>query len=311
MGKNLETLHEQMERSGEDHINVAGKVQKSNNEFVKAGKQLFNYAVIFRTMKKAMSEAIKTIIQMDSALTSLTVVTGKSRSEVQELIPQLRNLALQTGSTMTDVANLTAEYVRQGRTIADSITLAEETAKAAQIAGISVSDSVQYMTSAINGFNLSASDASHVSDVFAALGAAAATNYEDVAIALSKVSAQANTAGMSIEYTSALLAKGLEVTQEAPESIGTALKTIIARMREITDYSDSLDMSSSINSVESALKAVGVSLRDDSGQFRDLEDIFNELGPKWDTLNTMQQQAVAQAVAGTRQQSRFLAIMQD
>jgi hypothetical protein len=107
------------------------------------------------------------------------------------------------------------------------------------------------------------------------------------------------------------LAKGLEVTQEAPESIGTALKTVLARMRELSDYGSTLEDNTSVNKVESALAAVGVELRDTNGQFRDMEEIFNELGPQWDNLNTMQQQAIAQAVAGTRQQSRFLAIMQD
>jgi hypothetical protein len=82
-------------------------------------------------------------------------------------------------------------------------------------------------------------------------------------------------------------------------------------MRELSDYGSTLEDNTSVNKVENALKAVGIELRDTNGQFRDMETIFNELGPKWDTLNTMQQQAIAQAVAGTRQQSRFLAIMQD
>lgn len=307
----LSHTSEEMKEHGISEIDTGTKIKQTTNDFARAGKQLISYALIYRTFKKMLKEAIKTVIQMDEALTTLTIVTGKSRQEVQELIPELRNLALNTSSTMTDVANLTAEYVRQGRTIKDSITLAEQTAKAAKIAGISTADSLNYMTAAINGFNLAAKDAQHVSDVFAKLSANAAVDYEKLAISLSKVSAQANTAGMSIEYTTALLAKGIETTQEAPESIGTALKTIVARMREITDYGDSLDTSNSINSVESALKAVGISLRDTSGQFRDLESIFNELGPKWEGLNTMQQQAIAQAVAGTRQQARFLAIMQD
>ena len=104
----------------------------------------------------------------------------------------------------------------------------------------------------------------HVSDVFAKLGAASATDYKDLAIALSKVSAQANTAGMSMEFTTTLLAKGLEVTQEAPESIGTALKTVLARMRELSDYGSTLEDNTSVNKVENALKS----------SFRELSKIY-------------------------------------
>lgn len=212
---------------------------------------------------------------------------------------------------MTEIAGLTTEYLKQGRAMKEAKILAEETAKSAKIAGISTAEAVQYMTSAINGFNLAASDATRVSDVFANLAAASATDFEDLAIAVSKVSAQANLAGMSLEYTTALLAKGIETTQEAPESIGTALKTIVARMRELSSYGSVLEDGASVNKVERALASAGIELRNVNGEFRDLEEIFSELGPKWDYLNTMQQQAIAQAVAGTRQQSRFVAIMQD
>lgn len=248
---------------------------------------------------------------MDKSLTGMTVVTGKSREEIYELIPQIQELSKETSTAMTELAGLITEYTRQGRSLKDSFILAEETAKAAKIAGISAGESIQYMTSAINGFNLAATDAVRVSDIFANLAAKSATNYEQLAVALSKVSAQANLAGMSIEYTTALLAKGIETTQEAPESIGTALKTIVARMRELSDYGTVLEDGASVNKVERALTAAGIELRDVNGEFRNLEDIFNELGPKWDNLNAMQQQAIAQAVAGTRQQSRFVAIMQD
>ena len=248
---------------------------------------------------------------MDNALTGMTVVTGQSREEVNKLVPQIRQLARDTSTSMTEIADTITEYIRQGRSLADSFILAEETAKAAKIAGISVADSITYLTSAINGFNLAATDATRVSDVFANLAAISATDYEQLAIALSKVSAQANLAGMSMEFTTALLAKGIETTQEAPESIGTALKTVIARMRELTDYGKTLEDGASVNRVETALASAGIELRNVNGEFRSLDAIFNELGPKWDSLNTMQQQAIAQAVAGTRQQSRFVAIMQD
>ena len=39
------------------------------------------------------------------------------------------------------------------------------------------------------------------------------------------------------------------------------------------------------NKVDKALKSVGVSLKDASGQFRNLDDVFLELASKWDTLD--------------------------
>lgn len=293
------------------HINLGEVGQRNNNVFAKATKTFFSYRAILRGVRSVINETIRTVTEMDKALTGMTMVTGKAREEVESFIPRIKEIAQATSSAMTDIANLTTEYLRQGRAMEDALILAEETAKAAQIAGISTSESINYMTSAINGFNLAATDAAHVSDVFANVAAKTATDYEQLAVALSKVSAQANLAGMSIEFTTALLAKGIETTQEAPESIGTALKTVVARMRELTDYNKVLEDGTSLNKVEKALSSAGIALRDESGSFRDLETVFNELGHAWDDLNGMQQQAIAQAAAGTRQQSRFIAIMQD
>ena len=38
--------------------------------------------------------------------------------------------------------------------------------------------------------------------------------------------------------------------------------------------------------VETALKTVGVALRDSQGQFRDLDQVILELGAKWSTLDS-------------------------
>ena len=309
--KALDQTIDSQQKLGAETVKTNKSIKDQTMSIGKAAKAFFSWSQIFNLGKKLIRESINTVQDMDKALTGMTMVTGQSREETEKLIPSIQKLSKETSTAMTDVANLITEYTRQGRTLKESFTLAEETAKAAKIAGISTADSITYMTSAINGFNLAATEATRVSDVFANLAAVSATNYEQLAVALSKVSAQANLAGMSMEFTTALLAKGIETTQEAPESIGTALKTVVARMRELSDYGSTLEDGGSVNKVENALAAAGIELRDVNGGFRDLETIFNELGPKWDTLNTMQQQAIAQAVAGTRQQSRFVAIMQD
>ena len=66
-----------------------------------------------------------------------------------------------------------------------------------------------------------------------------------------------------------------------------------------------------INNVEEQLAYVDIALRDTNGELRSTEDVLDELGKKWDTLNKNQQAAIAKALAGTRQQSRLIAMMED
>ena len=276
-----------------------------------AFKQLTLYNVALRAVKKALREAVQTVKELDKYLTEQAMVTGKTREETYKLIGSYQELAAQCGATTKEIAQVATEYMKQGKTIEDSLVLTEAAVKAAKVARVSVGDSVNYLTTALNGFRLEAEDAMLVSDKFAAVAASSATDYDELAIALSKVASQANLAGMSIDYTTALLTKGLETTREAPETMGTALKTIIARMRELGDYGETLDDGMDINNVESQLKYVGIELRTQQGELRSTEEVLDQLGQKWDTLNKNQQAAVAKALAGTRQQSRLIAMMED
>lgn len=63
--------------------------------------------------------------------------------------------------------------------------------------------------------------------------------------------------------------------------------------------------------VETALKSVEVALRDTQGQFRDLDQVILELGAKWSTLDSATKRYLGTVIAGNRQQSRFLALMEN
>jgi TP901 family phage tail tape measure protein len=202
-------------------------------------------------------------------------------------------------------------FFRQGRTVSEAMELTKVAAVAARVASIDAVKSANFLTSAINGFGMAANQAMAVSDRFAALGASSASSYEEMAIALSKVAPVAKVAGVQIDFMMAVLAKGIETTREAPENIGTAFKTIFARMTQIRDFGTTLEDGMGVNTVERALKLAGVQLRDSSGNFRNMEQVLIELGYAFDGLDRNTQSYIATALAGTRQQSRLLAVMQN
>lgn len=286
-------------------------VNKHEGAVSKAIKQYFSWRIVISAIRQLINGMVQTITELDKSLTEQAMVTGLTRDQTYQLVGAYQDLAKATGATTTEVAGVVSEYLKQGESINDSLQLAQAAISAAKVARVDVGDSINYLTTALKGFRMEAEDAMQVSDKFAALAAASATDYDELAIALSKVASQANLAGMSMDYTLALLTQGLETTREAPETMGTALKTIIARMRELTDYGSTLEGDTDINTVESQLAYVGIALRDANGELRSTEDVLDELGKKWDTLNTNQQAALAKALAGTRQQSRLIAMLDD
>ena len=293
-------------------INASTTAQQLNSSTMgKAFKSFSLYSIGLRMARRAITEVVNTVKELDKQLTEQAMVTGRTREETYGLLKSYQDLASQTGATTKEVAGVATEYMKQGKSTKEALVLTEAAVSAAKVAGVSTADSVNYLTTALNGFQLEADQAMLVSDKFAAIAAASASDYDELAIALSKVASQANLAGMSIDYTTALLTKGLETTREAPETIGTALKTIIARMREMSDFGETLEGDTDVNNVEKQLAYVGVALRNTEGELRSTEDVLDDLGKKWDKLDKNQQAAVARALAGTRQQSRLIAMMSD
>lgn len=91
---------------------------------------------------------------------------------------------------------------------------------------------------------------------------------------------------------------------EAPQNIGSALKSLVSRFGEMTaDPSklvDSEGEAMSLNKVDKALRSVGISLQDANGQFRNFDDVIVELSSKWDTLDRNSQRYIATVMAGNR-----------
>jgi TP901 family phage tail tape measure protein len=267
------------EQKNEAALNDKNKALKGNKNSVdRALNSVFKYGVALQFFRTIANQATRTVKELDKALTEQSIVTGKTRQETYKLLKSYQDLARETGYTTLEIAAIATQYFRQGKTQADALILTEAAAKAARISGISAGQSVNYLTTAVNGFMLSAKQAIDVSDKFAAIASQSASSYEELAIGLSKVASQANLAGMSIDYTLGLIAKGVETTREPAESIGTALKTIIARIRELSDYGRTLEDDMDLNNVEKQLQFVGVALRDQNGSLRSTQDVLDEIG---------------------------------
>jgi TP901 family phage tail tape measure protein len=186
------------------------------------------------------------------------------------------------------------------------MAMSNETLKMGRIAGLSAADATNKMTAALRGFNMELNETStqRVADVYSELAAITASDVNEISEAMTKTASIANSAGMEFETTAAFLSQIIETTRESAETAGTALKTVIARFQELKkDPAEIGEVDGEVvdaNQIETALRSVGVALRDTNGQFRDLDDVFLELASKWNTLDTNTQRYVATIAAGSR-----------
>ncbi len=279
---------------------------------------LANGVALFR---RALRDAINTTKELDAVMTQTAVVSDKTVGDMWKTLPQYSKEAKKLGAAIKDVYSAQTLYVQQGLNMNDAMDLGVETLKMARVAGIDAAEATNSMTAALRGFNmeLNESSAIRINDVYSKLAQTTASDVQEISIAMSKTAALANSANMSFENTAAFLATIIESTREGAETAGTALKTVIARFTEVKKlYSqgelagtDEEGQEVDVNKISAALRTAGINMNDFFTGAKGLDEIFMELGSKWNSLTTIQQRYIATMAAGSRQQSRFLALMQN
>lgn len=275
----------------------------------------FSLRNMINLLKRGIREAVDVVKELDAAMTETAVVTDYSVGDMWQKLPEYTANANALGATVKDMYEATTLYYQQGLRTEAAMGIANETMKMARIGGLEASDATDKMTAALRGFNMEINEmsAQRVNDVYSNLAAKTASNTEELGTAMQRTASIAHSAGMSFEGTAAFLAQAIETTREPAENLGTAMKTIVARFTELKknplEITEVDGEEVSYNKVDTALQSIGVSLKDANGQFRDLDQVFLDISQRWDSLTQTQQRYVATTAAGSRQQSRFIAMM--
>ena len=313
-------LEQGLRQSGNAAVAAADDMYSLNNQMNQVRNRvqdffsLTNSVMLFR---RAIRQAFETVKELDAAMTETAVVTDFNVGDMWDQLPQYTKAANDLGTTTLGAYETMTLFYQQGLKTNEVFEIGTETMKMARIAGLEYKDATDLMTAALRGFNmeLNETSAARVNDVYSELAAITAADTQEIATAMTKTASIAANANMEFETTAAFLSQIIETTREPAETAGTAMKTIIARFTEMKKAeSDLVDVDGetiSVNKVEAALKTAGVALRDFNGEFRDTDDVFLELASKWNGLDKMTQRYIATMAAGSRQQSRFIAMMSD
>lgn len=309
MGNEMEQVSDQFDRLAAQKRDIDSLRQSLLNFFgIQNAIQLF---------KRAVREAYDSVTELDKAMTETAVVTDFSVGDMWDQLPEYTKMANDLGTTTLGAYETATLFYQQGLKTNEVMEVSTETMKMARIAGMDYVDATNMMTAALRGFNMEISETSaqRVNDVYSELAKITASDTQEISTAMTKTASIAHNANMEFETTAAFLSQIIETTRESAETAGTAMKTIIARFTELKKNPNELvevdGEQVDANKIETALRSVGVALRDSNGEFRKLDDVFLNLAKRWDSLTVNQQRYVATMAAGSRQQSRFIAMMSD
>lgn len=181
--------------------------QKLADSFKNTIERVSGLYVVYNLAKRQISELTSTYRALDESLVSIASVSGKTREDMWGMIGDFNEMANRLGTTTQQVVESSKLYYQQGRSQAEVMKLVEQTTILASIEELDFAEATNYMTAAINGFKLEASEANQVIDIWANLSAQAAVSSQELAVSISKVASIAQSAGMELDTTSAFLTK--------------------------------------------------------------------------------------------------------
>ena len=247
---------------------------------------------------------------LNESLNNIRIVTGYSKDEMAAFAEQANKAAKALSTTTTEYTNASLIYYQQGLSAEEVQKRTDITVKMANVARQSAEVVSDQMTAVWNNFYDGTKSLEYYADVMTALGAKTASSTDEIAGGLEKFAAIGDTIGLSYEYAASALATITSNTRQSEEVVGTALKTIFARIQGL-NLGETLDDGTTLNKYSEALEKVGISIFDQAGELKNMDTILDEMGAKWNDLNSAQQTALAQTVAGVRQYTQLVALMEN
>lgn len=256
----------------------------------------------------ALSTAYGYSKDLNRSLTDIRIVSGQSAEEMKEFAEQANKAAKALNATTVDYTDAALIYYQQGLDQDAVEERTNATIKMANVTGETAQTVSDQLTAIWNNYDDGSKNLEYYADVITALGAATASSSGEIAQGLEKFSAIAGQVGLSYEYATSALATVTATTRESADVVGTAFKTLFARIQGLS-LGETLDDGTNLNKYSEALQKVGISIFEQNGELKAMDKILDEMGSKWDTLSNAQQVALAQTVAGVRQYNQLMTLM--
>lgn len=263
-----------------------------------------------RMVTGGIRDAWNYAVKLDTSLNDIRIVTGKSADEMEKFAKQANKAAKELGNTTTAYTKASLIYYQQGLSEDDVKARTDVTIKAANVTGQATAEVSEQLTAVWNGYKVAADEAERYVDKLAAVAASTAVDLEELSVGMSKVASSAHAMGVDIDQLTAQIATIGSVTRQDTSIVGTALKTIFARMGDLKiDGVDEFGVK--LGDVTGKMQQMGIQVLDSSGDLRDMGSIIEEVASKWDTWTQAQQQAAAVALAGKRQYNNLIALFEN
>ena len=262
---------------------------------------------------KAFREALNTLKAVDTEMVNVQKVTDYSNTQMKELEENAYALASAYGRTADEITAMYTTFARAGFLGDQLDSMTELGTLLANIGDISQDTASKFLLAVDAAWKLNGSE-SELMTVMDGLNEITNKNAVDMEALTSGITVAGSVfaeAGESVQTFSSLVGAGVAATQRSGSEISRGLRTIVMNIRQIkgeTEDGELVDGESIAKASNALREYAGISTMA-NGQLRESSAVLSDLAGKWDTLDTVAQSAIAEALAGKRQANILTALM--
>jgi TP901 family phage tail tape measure protein len=273
------------------------------------------YSASFALMA-GLGLSIQKFMELDKIMTRIGIVTGRSAESMKIFAEYANDAGKSLGVTGQRFSEASLIFLQQGGLAADyAADLAKATIQLANITGQNADDISEDVTAIANSFNLLETDGSQagkrIVDMLAVLEAQSGSSADEISKAFKKSASSFEAAGFSMEEAASILTVILEKTRQAPELVGTGMKTIIGNLSEVRMGSAEFEgITSKLQDVSKEFGLMFSLMDEGTGEIKKIPAILTEISYLYNrTTDEAAKRALVEAVAGKEQRDRFLALV--
>ena len=319
------------------NANIAPLVGKQENAFSKLFTTVGGGALIYEGIQKALQgmetvlrDSISFAYELDEAYTNINQTMTISKKGFEGFVDSATEVANQTGTLTTDVLTMMKTYASAGESIESINAKLAGTTAFQNVTGLAAEEVTNSVQSIMNQYQMAQDSTDAIANSMERLGDVMVSvayslkkeeslAMQDVISGVETAGAVVKNAGGSFEWLASIVGVLSEQMNATGDETGNAMKMIAARTLQskeaISDLCEAGEDMSEIevdaSNAEKALAEIGVTVRDQTGAFRDLQDILGDVGAKWENLNNTEKQMVSEKLAGNNRRNYFISMMEN
>lgn len=252
---------------------------------------------IVNTFTNAFKSLVNSTIEVEKAITAISVVGDQFAGKSKQLSQGLFSIAKATGQSFEEVSKAALEFSRQGLKIEDTLQRTKDALILTRLTGLDSAKAVDGLTAAFNAFSKAGISTSQILNKLAAVDQAFAVSSADLIEGFNRSAAVAQNAGVSFDELAGIITSLQTQTSRGGAVIGNALKTIFTRIQD--------------EGTLEKLSGLGIAVTDVQKRILPARQILQNLANDVEGLGKITQSGIFEDVAGTFQINQLISLVGD